>query len=451
MENSTPGHEKQDDATPEARSKKKRSASRLSQYLSGLRGKENDVSGEKNDEKPKRFRRLFNKIFPQVVESPSQEEKGEQQHDFDYESWFSWTGFANRPESAGVTPASEASESTSSATPEETVTDVSAETAEDQSEAPRTKPYTEEHSTPDKVENPFETSSKPEVSEDHVTPPEIPAIPSRQEVFNRQQEEQELVQAASSGESSTKEVIIERGSGAALPVLLVGAEYIARKRADRKLEGRLNEKIKASQEQLDDTATLQQEIETVVKQNREQLDALKQAREGQVPVEAPPIQKIIERPSAARSERVTTPEQKIGSTERVQSNPEVKEQLRPLVERNVTKEEVQPEKIMEQVADAAEHDIPVERIFERSHEVKDDRTVPGAAASVGAVMNSQAVANQYQALQQVKQPVGTPGGGPLPFVSDSAARIAYKQAVKMGFWGAVMIIILGAIAYLVVK
>lgn len=450
MEKGTPGPEPQDDANPESRSKKKRSASRLSQYLSGLRGKENEVSGEKNDEKPKRFRRLFNKIFPQVVESPSQEEKGEQQHGFDYESWFSWTSFANRQESAGVTPANGGSESTVSTATEEIAAEVPAETAEDESGPPRTEPEAEEQSPPDRVEDPLETPAEPEVSDDLLTPPEIPTIPSQREVFSRQQEEHELVQAAPPGENSTQEVIVERGSGAALPVLLVGAEYIARKRADRKLEGRLNEKIKESKEKIDNTTTIQQELETVVKQNEEQLEALKRAREGQAPVEAPPIQKIIEKIPTPRPERDTAPKQQTRSAERVQSTPESREQPRPVIERNAIKDEVQPEKILEQVADAAEHDIPVERIFERSHEVKDDRTVSGAAASVGAVMNSQAVANQYQALQQVKQPIDTQGG-PLPFVSDSAARIAYKQAVKMGFWGAVMIIILGAIAYLVVK
>lgn len=440
MEHGSPGPEKQDDSNAETRSKKKRSASRLSQYLSGLRGKEtkdrHEAAGEKADEKPKRFRRLFNKIFPKVVENPSQEEAGEQQHDFDYESRFSWTGLASR------------SESTTGITPEATIANIATKSVEDQG---RSVEQGTEHQRPiDTPEDPVETPPASETSDEQWTPPEVPAPSSGDEVFIQQRADYETQQATPAVESSTKEVIVERGSGAVLPVVLVGAEYLARKKADRKLEGRMNEKIKDSKEKLDHTAVLQQELETVVKQNREQLEALKRAREGQAPVESgPSARNTIERPPTAPKERITTVEQPIRSPEAAKYTPEVKEQPRLVVEREV-KQEVQPEKILEQVVDAAEHDMPVERIFERSHEVKDDKTVPGAAVSVGAVMNAQAAVNQYQDLRQAKQSVGTQGG-PLPFVSDSAAHKSYKQAVKMGFWAAVMIIILGAIAYLVVK
>jgi hypothetical protein len=100
---------------------------------------------------------------------------------------------------------------------------------------------------------------------------------------------------------------------------------------------------------------------------------------------------------------------------------------------------------MEQVAEAAEHDVPVERAFERSHEVKDDQSTHIGAASIGSIMAEQV------AKQRVNGPVATQlsqDASGLPVVSGRAQATAYKQAMRNGFWAAIIIIILGTIAYL---
>jgi hypothetical protein len=453
MENRRFDSEEQDDSTPDASTKKKRGGSRLSQYLSILKNKEDKESGEstgeKGDEKPKRFRRLFGRLFPSVVEKPEEGSDKSKDYDFDPEAWFGVTQFASRAESANANPAEAADTSIDQVTPERSTTSSGSEevnTSPVSAEAGSIEP---QPVTPTEATVP-QSGDIETVRDTETVLPEIQqAAPTEGELFVREQKQPEVTQINTTPEEATKEVVTERGPGMVLPVALVGLEHLGRKKADKKLEKRVNEKITATNTELGRNAALQQEVETLARQNAEQLEALKRAREGRAREVMQAAEEVMERSvPTARPERIITAEQPKIAPERTVPVPEAKEQPRLVFEKQ-DKEEIQPERILEQIADAAEHDLPVERIFERSHEVKDDNTVPaGAAASVGAVMNARAAA-QYQTLRQAKQPVNPQGN--LPVVSDEAVRAAYKQAVKKGFWAAIMIIILGSIAYLMVK
>lgn len=442
MENRRFDPEEQDDSTPEASTKKKRGGSRLSQYLSILKGKEDkestETAGEKGDEKPKRFRRLFSRLFPSVVEKPEEGSAESKDYGFDPEAWFGVTRFATRVESSDdIQPEEAATAPTANeATPEQPVISGAAETTE----SPR-----------EQGEVPAASANEAIVDTEPVIPDIQQAQPSEREFFIRNQEQIETQQAAASPPEVAKETVIERGPGMVLPVALVGLEHLGRKKADKKLEKRVDEKIAVTNKEVNRNATLQQELETLTRHNSEQLEALKRAREARAVEYAQPVENAAERSPVAPAERIITKEQPKPSPDKLVQNPEVKEQVRSVVEQQV-KEEIQPERILEQIADAAEHDLPVERIFERSHEVKDDNAVPvGTAASVGAVMNAQAATNHYQALNQMQQPVDMPQGAPVRFATEEATRAAYKQAAMRGFWAAVMIIILGSIAYLVIQ
>lgn len=447
MENRPPGPEEQDDSTSDASSKKRWGESTLSRYLSRLRGKEQESDGESDtgDEKPKRLRRIFKRLFPSVVEKPDHSTGEAVNHGFDPEKWFSWTQYANSPAaSGGEQPIEDES------------AQVSASSEGESAQLPAELPDLD--TPPNEIEDTHNSSQRaagevtPEQDKEATVPvAEVSKVPPMPEATlahqQRQAEAQPDRSVTTNSAESAKEVVIERGVGNALPLILVGAEYLARKKADRKLEKRVSEQITTTNQEVARAAVLQQELETLTKQNKEQLESLKRARAGEVRQSSPPAEKVS--PSTAE-QRTPPPEVVREQTERVKQVSGEKLFSHPHVPEREMPEEIQPQKILEQVADAAEHNLAVERVFERSHEVKDDRSVPGVAASVGAVMAAQASALPQRPVEQTPTLVSREDGL-LPFVDDQAASAAYRRAMKTGFWSAVMIIILGLIAYLVVK
>ena len=229
-------------------------------------------------------------------------------------------------------------------------------------------------------------------------------------------------------EKPIQEVVVDR-RGSALPYVLLGAEYMARKRADRKLETRVTEKIARTDERADTAKHLQEELEVIVRQNREQLQTLKEQR-GTADEVMPRVEE--------RHERV---KQTVIARELSQQT----EQPRTTVENN--QPAVAERRIFEQVAEAAEQNVPVEKVFERSHEVKDDTTTPVGASSVGAVM----AATAQPSIQQMTQSAAQQSVATLPVIADENHSVEYRQAMRAGFWSAVLIIILGSMAYLMLK
>jgi hypothetical protein len=224
-----------------------------------------------------------------------------------------------------------------------------------------------------------------------------------------------------------KEIIIERGTGTALPVVLVGAEYLARKKADKKLDAKYDEKVTKLETENKQRDFATEQLDTLVKQNKEQLEALKRDRG------------IEFTPDKPRTAERATP--RVEQQRPEQNTPRLTPEKAP----ELATEKPETYRLMEQVAEAAEHDVPVERAFERSHEVKDDQSTHIGAASIGSIMAEQV------AKQRVNGPVATQlsqDASGLPVVSGRAQATAYKQAMRNGFWAAIIIIILGTIAYL---
>lgn len=437
MENRPIGPEEQDDTNDSASTKKKR-GSTLSRYLSALRGKEasTDDSQESNTEKPKRVQKLFKRLFPGIVERPahlSADEKNDQEYEFNQEAWFGWVKHAKQHESANAASGKAenivAAESLPVDTPK--AVEVSAQGFEEpveQTAVQQTTVETGQVSSPDIADVP--AREEPSVSD---------AVRREREVFS---EDAVVPPTARPGEiplRSTREVetIIERRGSNLLPVALVGAEYLGRKRADKKLEARVDRKIDAGNEKQQRSEALQKELEQIVSQNKQHIEQLKQARahtERQAPRSA----------ETKEAAAVIVPSVEI----RVAAQPE----KRVTVEKTSFGESIQPKNIAEKVADAAEHDMPVERAFERSHEVKDDIPVTtGAAASVGAVIAASATASGISPVHQSTARSNVHADKNLPFMSDADNAALYRQAAKMGFWSAICVIVLGSIAYLMVR
>lgn len=447
--------EEPESESTESSPKKRRGGDFLSQYL--LRRRERQVGtateeedSKESEEKPKKWRRLFSKIFPSVVERPP-ESTEPKRAGFDLETWLSWSS-ATGGENPTDTP--------------EIKTQLPDETSENKGEI--ISPQGQEESFPN-VENPIETKIEAKTPDKDVEnqgptafmaemvtditahtevgrsieeatepqPHDAAPMPSIREVVP---ETVEYTHA-----ETEREVVINRGSNA-LPIALVGAEYLARKRSDRKLEKRLTEKLEKTSQKLERGEGVKQELRELVKRNQEEVEALKLKR-SQSEVERP--NRVVDRESVP-TDLVYKERSKPETT--IVPSPKISvEQAEPHAA-NTEVAEVKPQKIFEKVAEAAEHDEPVERIFERSHEVKDEASAPLGATHIGTVASSQVQGlRPTPATYTTPQNYNAPGDSmSLPIINDSQ-DIYYRQAMKAGFWAAVLIIILGLIAYLMIK
>lgn len=437
MENRPLGPEEQDENTESTGTKKKR-ASKLSGYLSALRGKEAasaSPEGE-NHEKPKRMQRLFARLFPGIVEKPAHlnPDTPEQQHEFNHDVWANITRFASRIEKGQQSVGEQQNDDEErTSNPTQIRSSVVAPTP-----ANRDNTDSVPHVTPERT---IDTAS---VSSDLASDIPTPSVNDREVSidFGRQDHEPST-HPTPIERPATQETVIERRGGNLLPIALVGAEYIGRKRADKKLEARTDKKIDTLKKEQDHGSSLQKELEKVVSENKQQIEQLKKAR-ATMESQAPERNRMPAEARTMGSERLETPKPEVLKTPELTSQQETADRVVP------SQEAVQPNNIAEQVAEAAEHDVPVERAFERSHEVKDDdshaSSVVTGAASVGSV-----VATSVAAGMAATPKVVASGGKDLPFVSDEAVREFYKRAAARGFWSAICLIVLGTIAYLVVK
>lgn len=127
---------------------------------------------------------------------------------------------------------------------------------------------------------------------------------------------------------------------------------------------------------------------------------------------------------------------------------------------SLAEQHVKPQVVMESVAVAAEQNTAVERVYERRQEVRDE---PAAKPATNTITGAPSVAT-ILAAQQAQQanferlPVTPAQPQQAPITSDyaSSARSVspyeqdiYRQATRVGFWVAVMVIIGAAVFYFV--
>lgn len=390
----------EDNESQHAAPKKKRSGDFLSQYLlrrhESKRGNSEKDKDEESEEKPKKWLRLFRGIFKQLVQQPESAKKTPE-HNFDRSAWFAWELTDSDPK-----------ESVSSTTDTRTYTSENSHdsmkeqfTYEGQAvKHTRTQPGT---NAPNSTER-----ATQEISD-------VPMTGDKQYYSETQDRKSQI---------DEHEVIVERGAGTASALSLVGAEYFARKRAERKIERKTTGEISSIRKELKNSETANEELNAIVMQNREQLEKLKRERGTQEqgrpisPVETRSSEQPIQQSSY---ERKSDPEQSVE----------------------------QPRVIFERIANAAERDAPVERVYERSHEIKDDKSIP--AVSIGAIMASQAASAKIplQTSQAAQMAISNPPH--IMPIKELIKDESNQQAIKNGFTAAISIIIFGVLAYLMIK
>jgi len=472
-----------EDKAPALDSEKKRKQGNfLSQFLAKRRGlsleskeSDGDEEDEDSDEKPKKWRRKFRSFFRNNIVAPPEEENKESKKGIFELFKLPLTQEVSRdtpPESIEETVAAQTEHLSLEANPRSD--EIVNPDRPIEERAPTVETSMDDPIASEKTfEGPREYMAMSETTPDTAsTEPEAPAPEAELPEPETDAIEQEPVRTNSyeglltishpeeriaSSEPSViteRETVVERGVGSALPVALVAAEYVGRKRADRKITRNFNEKTNQLQKDAEKSALMQQQLEALVRQNKEQLEALKQDRG----ILEKPVVAISHEQSAAKSPELrpaasieeavnrSAPREKLPPTE--VKRPQLRaERVQLTPEENAPR----PREIMTQIAQAAERNVPVERVFERSHEVKDDLTARAASApSVGNVVSSRATYQTGYNFSKEYQQTISQSTDNLPVYVQSDSDM-YKQAMKAGFTAAVVIIIFGVIAYLMIK
>jgi hypothetical protein len=103
---------------------------------------------------------------------------------------------------------------------------------------------------------------------------------------------------------------------------------------------------------------------------------------------------------------------------------------------------IKPETVMEKVAKAAEVDSPIERLFELSHEVKDEQS--SSPAHIGTLLP----ALPTQATKQERKQLAKATAKAYR-QQETGYQKTYRQAIKMGFWAAVTILTVASLLVII--
>ena len=453
--------------------KKRRQGSFLTQFLSKqkelLSGKsesdDEDVEDETSD-KPKKWRRSFKSFFKNIVPPPEETKPAQSTAE---------TGFLNWPDleqaayEAQSVPQETHSENLQHSETQQTQneyqptyhqSELPVETPESPPEIPSSDQIQYSNETfsaeqRDVVETADTIDTSDQIVDVPLNEPESTVYINDRPQINSTPEARDLPfvpqperYVSNSQPTIEHERVVERNVGLALPVALVGAEYLGRKNADRKITKTFTEKTNELTKGADRASLSHIQLENLVKKNQTQLESLKLER-GIVAertydiAKTPPIEKATPQIAVETSPPPpVTPEQT-----RVETSMEMP------VDTVVENREQRPAHILEKVAEAAENDVPVERVFERSHEVKDDKSFATAASSIGSIMSSNASRQtNYSQAKTYAQHASQSQTEGLPVINDSQqSPELYKQAVQAGFGAALTIIVFGIVAYLMVK
>lgn len=322
--------------------------------------------------------------------------------------------------------------------------------AREEPPAPPETETTADHVTPP-TEASAETPPPPEPPEG--PPPEILPPPEAASPGPAARAAAEHVMAPfSSTESTTptppvERVIVERPRGAAAVAALLGLEYLGRKRADRKIRKDVAKQM--SRQQKDTRSEFNRADEHARSTAREVREVKDQQRAFETKLNAAKSQEAAPPPEIKQpTPELKLPELEVPPTEKQPTVGNI-----PLAEQVVQQTESlqKPEAVREQVAVAAEQNIPVEAVYERRHEVKKDQpqALGGGGGGPGQSTEPTLLADAlHERLPHVDLPGGVPTWQKQPSPATQPEDV-YKQAIKRGLWGAVALLIFIAILFLI--
>lgn len=228
--------------------------------------------------------------------------------------------------------------------------------------------------------------------------------------------------------SVKREQVIEKRVAEPLAVL----EYFLRRRAVKNVERQVKKESANLEKKLRQSNESNERLQDLSKKSQEQLQELRTKRQS---AEKPIIEKventrterIIERPSLAQVERTVSKEK---TKAQIKSKTEASEYRAKEVP-------VQPERVLEQVLQAAEKNTPIEKLYEKRHETKDEPSKFDTGLSSGAVPIGSVIAQSYHQGSSSNQQ--TPMENTRKAVTKQAGM--YRQAAFNGFWAALILIV----------
>lgn len=372
---------------------------------------------DEESEKPKsRFGRLFNKLFQRIA--AKEEVQSEKQRYIPLHEFFTppEPEENSAEEKVAEFPAPEERTSASSQITKE------AESEADETVQPDVREKIRESSPAVNRQPKIERTEEPAIIALRNTESEA-SRPAERTVFERAYETQPI----------RREQVIERRVAEPLAVL----EYFLRRRAVKNVERQAKKETASLEKRLRQSNEATKRLQELTQKSQAQLEQLRTKRETAGNISRPTeriekVERTAERPIANKPEAVVLP---VNSPEKISTTPD----LRKDYER---KEAVpQPERILQEVAKAAEKNAPIEKAYERRHEIKDEpstsnsTTIAGGAVPIGALLN-----------QSLQQPLSD---GTRKQLTEAARQKTgdteknmYRQAVASGFWTALVIVVI---------
>lgn len=411
---------------------------------------EEDEDDSEESKKPasKRWRRFWRRLFKRI-ETPEDTSKSREpsQYQQTMDNLFSETRSVDERPEAPTDSHSEVESETEHSSASESEQEERFELGSDKSknESSSIEGETEKEPAAQTYENP-EVQPKLAEANSHE---DVVEFRTREEAGLTQYEQ--VVFDRSSSSESPRETRYEAPRGAiAAAVGLVGAEYFGRKRADR----RLKREIDQLQKRVRDGERASKQLQSIAKESKDQRRELQQRQKD---FEA----RLPERSHQAAEKVVATPKYEskpMQPKESAEKRPEVFREAEGLIDMSENspapvispektpniKEDTpeKPEAVFKKVIAAAEHDDPIERSYERRHEIKDEAGAPLGTGS-GPVSIGSIMAGMNDSLPA--QPASRAHPAPSPRQNDITVQqngpSMYDQAVQRGFWGGVIVII----------
>lgn len=257
-----------------------------------------------------------------------------------------------------------------------------------------------------------------------------------------------VYERAATADTASHEQVIERPNrlAAAATVGLI-AENVFRRRADRNIRketaaetSAIKKEVRANQAQVERA----EHKNAQSRQRTQDMLVWQRAFESRPPVEVTSLPEkkqptVVEQrePAANRPPLEKSPDKKSFTKENKATMPTVEKapSRPPEAVLNLSEALSRPAAILEkQVEAAAEQNAPLEAMYERRHEVKDDPTVTGTQAAAAAAASHQSA----QAAPLSASPPSTTTPPAATTTPPSVIPQPYKQAAQSGFWAALV-------------
>lgn len=444
----------------EDRSSKESSPGRFSQLLERLRHspEEDDETEDDSPERPvsnkpsKRWERFFGKLFRQTIRSPERvnpqkpafaEEVILQPVSTDLET----VPFVTAAETDTADPSTAES-------PPDQVPDASEQIVDEEAQQDTPRPSQEA------VEVPVDHSIEEDLAGLDTEPLNPASLPNEALLYERNtasvsppETAPPIMAEASSGRSERRRTALLTG--------LLGAEFWARRRADREIRRDINKLRKSAEPTITKARAAETRPapapelipklspETQLKSSEVRYKQQQPGKEQTTPEQLKPLHPAEKlKPMTMQLKEVQYKQPDLEQSS--EPKPELPVVDLPKPEKGVFAEALKPmpetasEQVLKVVAEAAERDMPIEKDYERRHEVKDASTkVTTGVASVGAILTGMGIDSSgspvhAQATPQIVQQ-NTPSQQAEPVIPKSSDM--YQQAVKAGFWSAMVIIV----------